>query len=126
MTTEELIEDYVNATNEALYAHNWDINIDENEETQCWRCVNNLRRKLQKQLRKVEKQVINLLDNEPTCSISSIEDCDDAYQTRLEWTYEYKNTCEEMYQLRTVLGLRRMNAQEWYHNYKRNKKNDKK
>lgn len=126
MTTDKLIRSYVNAINESIIAYDWDIRIDENEETQLWRRTNKIRRKLQKALLKVEKRIIKLLDNEPSCSISSIEDCDDVYQTRLEWTYEYRDAREEMYAIRVVLGLKRMSAREWYHNYKRNKKNDKK
>lgn len=114
MATDELIYEYINAISNATYVHDYCDDFDENDETQHWQRVNKLRRKLQKRLLKLEKKVIKLLDNEPSPIYVQPDDWTDACQEREEWRWEYDEVCTEMYDIRVVLGLKRMTAREWY------------
>ena len=87
-----------------------------------WRKCNKLRRKLHKELRKCEKQLINLYENEPPKIYTQPDDWTDACQLRQEWLWEYEPLCDTIYNIRCILGLKRMSAREWYHNYLKNKK----
>lgn len=117
----DLINKYTTAIEIALqnyYCDAEDANSD-------WRHIHNIRRKLYKELCKVEKHLIALYENEPR-PVYVHDDWTDACQAREEWCWEYRDVCERMYKLRAILGLKGMSAREWYHNHQNNKNNDKK